>query len=414
MHGPSSGVSQAQPARGDLKGNRKPDSVGTMTLTRFVDGIAKTGFPFEHYVAELFRGRDWNVRHGTHYVDDVTEDVREIDIVAEKSSDVEGLRIHTVCIVSCKKSDLNAWVMLAHERATDDWLRDRRLKQLTTNDEVLQHVTASSMWPWDDPSVAVALDDAKVSILAEPEQTIFAFQEMNKSTGAPQNDKAIFATITSLLKAQAHEIAAHAREKQIAAYQYNLLSAVDADLVRLDFPENASSPSATSVDRQTYLADYIVNQEPISAPIRFVTRLALAAELEELDALHSMNVRHFPALREAFYPDCLSDWRKRKVFEGRIVADLRTPIATTLKRDPIPETDLGLGWDSDGNSAVLELGDGTEREVAALNENDRLRDRLKELLKTQYRYEGDSRFALRDWFAELKAMAREYGRGRSI
>lgn len=378
-----------------------------VSLTHFIDGIAKTGFPFEHHVSALFRRRGWDVRHGTYYIDDVTDDVREIDIIAEKCNDVDGLDIHTVCIISCKKSDQNTWVMLAHERSAEDWLRTRRLRQVTTNDDVLRHMTGSEMWPWDSESIGTALEDANVSILTEPDQSIFAFQEMSKTSGTPQNDRAIFAAVTSLLKAQAYEIASHDSEPRRVVYQYNLLSAVDSELVRLDFPEDGNNPSAVKVDRQTYLADYIVGHQPISAPIRFVTRSALEAELAELDALHALNVRHFPSLRESFYPDSLLDWQRRKVFEPRIVSDLLPAIRIAIRREALPESELSLGWNSESSIAVLKLGDGTTRDVDVLNGSADLRARLEGLLKTHYRYEGPSQFELTDWFAELKAMVRE-------
>lgn len=82
-------------------------------MRQFVENIGKAGFPFEHHVSSAFRARGWTVHHGRYYVDDISEDVREIDLVADKSNDVDEVEIHTVCIVRCKKGDTNAWVMLA-------------------------------------------------------------------------------------------------------------------------------------------------------------------------------------------------------------------------------------------------------------------------------------------------------------
>jgi len=51
--------------------------------------------------------------------------------------------------------------------------------------------------------------------------------------GSPQNDKAIFGAMTSLMKAQAYELQAlPQRKKASCVYQFNLISSLDGQLVR--------------------------------------------------------------------------------------------------------------------------------------------------------------------------------------
>ncbi len=358
-----------------------------------IKAIAQTGFPFQHEVSMLFRNHGWDVRHGTYYIDDVTQSVREIDIVAEKSAEVEGLQIHTVCIVSCKMSR-HPWALLAHSRQTDDWLRQCELKQLVVaNDEILRHMTQVGSWPWDDVDAVAALENAEISILLEPEQTIFAFQEVDKAAALPRDDKSIFASIVSLLKAQAHEMAAHAQGTKRAVYQYNLLSAVDSELVRLDFPEEPGDPVALKVGRQTYLADYIINRQPISAPIRFVAKPALEAGLAELDALHELNVQYFPRFRTTFFVDCLADPVRRKLFESAVVDGMQLRVAVALRKPRLSGSSLRLGWDQEANRALFQIEGASPADVEALNGDEPLREHLRSLLRDHFAYHGQSHFA---------------------
>ena len=64
-------------------------------------------------VSECFRKHDWSVIANKYYVDDLQETVREIDLVAYKATIVPNFRIVTTVIVSCKKTDRDAWVFLA-------------------------------------------------------------------------------------------------------------------------------------------------------------------------------------------------------------------------------------------------------------------------------------------------------------
>ena len=47
-------------------------------------------------------------------------------------------------------------------------------------------------------------DEKKILVMQPPEVDVFAFQELNKKTGNPQNDKNIFSSLTTLMKAQSY------------------------------------------------------------------------------------------------------------------------------------------------------------------------------------------------------------------
>ena len=168
--------------------------------------IAKTGYVLEHEIAQALKLKGWTVISGKYYVDDTEHTPREMDLIAYRVTRFKGdeVELYTALIISCKKSDENAWALLA---------RDANLKDPNTD-----------YWPlhaWsNDPAVTYQLSrpgKAKayhvgmralgvVDAVADPQVEVFGFQEMNKSSGAPKNDKAIFAAMTSLVKAQAYEL----------------------------------------------------------------------------------------------------------------------------------------------------------------------------------------------------------------
>jgi hypothetical protein len=348
----------------------------------------------------MFRARDWNVHHGKHYVDDVERSVREIDIIAYKEDEIEGIEVHTVCVVSCKTTQDRAWVMLARPGGPDDWMRERTVRHVWTTDDALKYMLERSSWEF---AYAKRLAKGNMAAWNEPDNVVFAFQEMDKHDGSAKNDKNIFASIISLLKAQAYEIAARSSASvddlygAPKLYQYNLISVVDAPLVRLDYPDGDGQPQPIEVVAQTCLADYIVNQVPVSALIRFVTVDGLDAELAGLDHLHAHNLKYFSRLRRKFYADAVKDSSKRRLFEERVAKRLAAEVGIgSIRADQ-----LSLAWDGETEVALLRVAGTGREEIERLNENAGLRTKLSETLATYYRYQGESRFAVQEYWSEL-------------
>lgn len=173
---------------------------------KFATEIRKTGFVLESKVSEALRRAGWTVISNKYYEDDFEGSVREIDILAYKVAKVQQVKVYTTILVSCKKSEPDIWALLARpidlKNPNSDW------------------------WPlhtWsNDKSIAFHLERPKIArtyheevhalgvkeALQVPEYEVFAFQEMNRVSGAPHNDSNIFKAVTSLMKAQAYELGA--------------------------------------------------------------------------------------------------------------------------------------------------------------------------------------------------------------
>jgi hypothetical protein len=149
--------------------------------------IRKTGFVLENRVAQALKVAGWTVISNKYYVDDSEESVREIDLVAYRVSKVQHFDIYTTLIISCKKSDANAWALLAREINLKDPNSDWWPLHAWSNDKALnfQLAETNKARRYHEQVTAFGVKDA----LGMPSVEVFAFQEMDKVSGKPQNDK---------------------------------------------------------------------------------------------------------------------------------------------------------------------------------------------------------------------------------
>ncbi len=366
-----------------------------MELDKFKTGIAKTGFDLEYRVSEEFRKHRWSVINNKYYIDDVSEQVREVDLVAYKADKVDDYLVYTTLIVSCKKDERNVWALLGKPPNYSDPNIDRQPLHVWSNDVALAFMLDEN--GWRQRYLAKASKRLSHPIVALPKTDIFAFQEMNSVSGNPNNDRNIFGSISSLMKAQAYElIALPDRKKNPVVYQFNLLTVVDADMIRLDF--NGSEISAASTRSETYIANYIVAQRETFARIHFLVAGELENSLPLYDDLHQANREFFHGLTGEFYRDCYKHVKKRNALIDVLRQSIwwRVSLASrSAGGHAIKKSEIWLNWDEEENQMVVTL-DLDEQVVAKLNLNSELRELLAASLKEVYRFEGKSAFAVDD------------------
>jgi hypothetical protein len=276
----------------------------------FADEIKKTGFVLENRVAQQIKRAGWTVISNKYYVDDSEETVREIDLIAYRCTKVQHFDVYTTLIISCKKSDSNAWALLARDINIKDPNSDWWPLHAWSNDKALNHKLSE---PAKARRYHKRVSELGVKeALQEPTVEVFAYQEMDKVSGRPQNDKPIFSAITSLMKAQAYELAAlPGRKKSASVYQFNLLSVVEADLIRLMF--SGDTISSSDLETEHYLARYIVRKRETFSRIRFIHANVFNAVLEDYGRLHAANCKWFAEEIDAFYEGLVQDWTRAKV-----------------------------------------------------------------------------------------------------
>lgn len=353
--------------------------------------IAKTGFVLENRIAQQLKAAKWTVISNRYYVDDAEESVREIDLIAYQATRVQQFDVYTTLIISCKKSESNAWALLARDIDLKDPNSDWQPLHAWSNDKALAHQLASA-------GCAKRYHDGiaqrgVTSVLQTPDVEVFAFQEMNKTSGAPQNDKNIFAAVTSLMKAQAYELGAlPQRKKTPAVYQFNLLSIVDADLVRLMFSGN--SVDATSVESEHYIARYIIRKRETFSRIRFLSADAFAKALPDYGSLHAANCKWFDSECNIFYQDIVSDRKRVSVliedFRKLVGWEIRWPLLRNNLEAP-EVSSIDLYWNGPTSSLHVWAAFGTEG-TKLLNNDKKVKSCVASALLSIYRYSGPFEF----------------------
>ncbi|AYD45754.1 hypothetical protein [Yersinia rochesterensis] len=185
-----------------------------MNLINFEENVKSTGFILEHEVSSLLIDSRWSVINNKYYVDDVQKAIREIDIIAYKSVSYESVRIYTTLIISCKKSETDAWALISKDIKFDDPNIEWHPTHSWSNDPVLKYT-------FNEKSHAENyLPKGRLyNKIFKPNNHVFAFQEMKLDSGKVQNDKNIFSSITSLMKSQSYELESLPnRKKQKSVY----------------------------------------------------------------------------------------------------------------------------------------------------------------------------------------------------
>jgi hypothetical protein len=363
---------------------------------KYADEIGTTGFELEFRVSEVFRQHGWTVISSKYYIDDHSGTVREIDLIAYRNTKTRDFRVATIVVVSCKKNEKDAWVLLARDVDPRDPNMEWQPIHTWSNDKVLSHMLAPAEWRVEYPQFVATRNCGDLHQV--PSRHIFAFQEMNKGSGKPNNDKNIFDSVTSLMKAQAYELGAlPQRNRPPSVYQFNLLSVIDTDLVRLDFSGNGDI-AEVPIQEETYIARYIIAKQQTFARIHIVCFTALFKALNRYNALHEANVTFFESLSQRFYANVVQTGDQGELFWKEFISRLSAMIRWRYKfGEELGERagNASMSWsDEDQEARILIVA--SDDELATLNAHSELRLRLSELLKAWYRYEGKSRFEISD------------------
>ncbi|MBL0312507.1 MAG: hypothetical protein IPP78_07255 [Holophagaceae bacterium] len=353
--------------------------------------IQKTGFVLENEVAQILRKAGWSVISNKYYVDDYEGSVREIDLIAYQVTKVQHLDVYTVLIISCKKSESNTWALLARKNNLKDPNYDWWPLHAWSNDKALAYQLMSQGFSQEYHTRAAALGVSEA--LAEPSVEVFAFQEMNQKTGAPQNDKPIFAAVTSLMKAQAYELGAlPLRKKDPSIYQFNLLSVVDADLARLMFTDQGIK--CTEISSEHHLARYIIKKKDTFSRIRFIRANTFRTALGDYGRLHKANQVLFAQACDAFYTDILGDLSRTNVFIEEFKRTLSWWLNWEIERKLSQQVEIKwyrFTLEKDRSKVHITI-DLSQSQIDLINSSERCRQQTAKALEGIYRYKGAFEF----------------------
>ncbi len=364
-----------------------------MTNEKYLDGIKSTGFELEFLISKSLTNKGWTVINNKYYIDDVQGSAREIDILGYKVSLKNKIQVYTVLIISCKKNSDNTWALLSKSKNENDPNIDWNPVTLWSNHKILKLMVECYNWKNNYINASSSLYNE----LFTPEKHIFAFQELNNKNGKPQNDRAIFNSIVTAMKSQDYEIGSlNKRKKEESIYNFNLISVVDAPLLRINYGED--NPYVDEIESDIYVGSYIINKKETISRVHFIKSNVFDSCLTTYNTLHSHNINQSETIYNSYFIDCLKEKRKIELFKNEFNSSLRYEVYKVLRKLRYPDNvdfkDLTVSWDSNKNCALIEV-DGVfdEKEVNALNSNITIKTNVAAALKKYYKYESNFYFS---------------------
>ncbi|MBW4421175.1 MAG: hypothetical protein KME13_18400 [Myxacorys californica WJT36-NPBG1] len=366
-----------------------------MDFSSFEENIRKTGFPLEFRIAEILRKAGWSVINNRYYADDLTGTVREVDLIAYKVRKVRDFQLFTSIVISCKKSEDCLWALLSKDININDVNTDWKPIHAWTNLKALEFVMSQE--GWKDEYYSYVAEKGVTQSIRIPEVDIFAFQTMlkidkdkNNEKGKAKNDTPIYDSIVGLMKAQAYEMSSLPKnDRPNRIYQFNLVSIIDSDLIRLHFEEDEIKGSA--VEQDHHVGRYILNGEATFAHVHFIKADAFEGILNDYDSLHEANASFFQNAYDDFYKNVLDDYKRRKIFHKEFSEAIKPIINYRVKVEDGEELFIYLNKPDESGCLKIEL-DLNETQVQELNEFPFLISTTEELLKSLYHYEGKFKF----------------------
>lgn len=360
-------------------------------LDKLLVAVDKTGFRLEFEVGVLLKKSGWQLISNRCYVDDHQGTVREIDIVAYKVAKVGEVSLYTVLVISCKKSDANGWALFSRAVESSDPNYDWRPFKGWCNHPAFNYFLKQQAW---SESYHNFMIKECPEILAPPALDVFAFQEISKANHTPQNDKNIFSSITSLMKAQAYEMSLLDERKgdKKCFYQFNLISIIDSDLVSVRFAEGETT--AVSVESEDYICRYIINKKEEKSRIKFVTARSFSKVIDNYGVLHQKNIDYLQSLHDEFYLDCYKKEKKSKMLLADLIRDSKPILNRALFRNRLGVrkiTELTLSWYETTKSLSIGVvsDDLDMTQVDKLDRDLTLKRELADVLKRLFHYDGE-------------------------
>jgi hypothetical protein len=269
--------------------------------------------------------------------------------------------------------------------------RDKYPMPAWTNNKVLAQMLERGEWKAN--YLERAEKEPFFAELLEPEVDVFAFQCLNRESGSAQNDKPMFDSVSSLIKAQSYELESMRKRgrSDIRFYSFNLLTVADAPFVRLLFDKE--DIQAIVVDRECYISRHIVNQAESDIRVGFCGLPRLEATLKSLNALHTFNSKFFSEQVDAFYADPFADTKWSSVFKDELSERVLWGAQIELAGNASQDIKIDGMYREETTGTVKIVLSGIPYDAAGkLNASKFMKKYTAEALKDLYRYVGAFEF----------------------
>lgn len=341
-------------------------------LQIYADNIRTTGFILESNVSDFLNENGWGVINNKYYIDDVQNVAREIDIIAYKATKVEDVLVYTTLIISCKKNEENIWALLVKNIKSNDPNIDYEPVKNWTN-----HPLVNYQFDANNKEKKWLPEGDVYDELFNISKNAFAFQEMNRKSGKANNDKNIFNSITSLMKAQSFELGSLSqRKKERSVYYFHLVSLIDSQLVLLDCEGDVIHPS--EVESHTIISNYIINGVSTASKINFITLPGFLSKEIFYSKLHNHYVNYIKKCFSDFYHEAISNHDKRNL----LAKELWRKYSSKMRMEVIKTMSIYDQFSIDGiwlsgDVIMIEINTKNSQLIELLESNDKIKERLR-------------------------------------
>ena len=360
-------------------------------LQIYADNIKSTGFILESKVSDFLNNHGWGVINNKYYIDDVQSVAREIDIIAYKATKVRDVLVYTTLIISCKKNEENVWALLVKNIKPNDPNIDYEPLKNWSNHPVLNYELNFN----NKEKIGVP-DGIVYEKIFNVTKNVFAFQEMSKKSGRSNNDKNIFNSITSLMKAQSYELTSlSSRKKERSVYFFHLMSLIDSEMILLDCEGDEIHPSET--ESHTIISNYIINGESTASKINFMTLNGFLTNEIYYQKLHEYYVTYINKCFSNFYNDAFSNIDKRKILTKELWHKYGAKLSLEVMRgfkvyDRFSIDDI---WPSD-DSLIVEITTKSSQLNELLEGSEKIKEQLRIYIEGVFNMKVNKKIAFID------------------
>lgn len=372
-----------------------------MDYEKIVDAISYTGFPLEFQISSILKKHGWQTINNRYYIDDVKLIEREIDILAYKCKVDRNNKIafYTSLIISCKKSSTGLWAFLTTEKPTYDPNFKFFVLANKTSDKRLEKMLELKA---EDIERSFCSNESLDSIF-KINRKIFGFQQLNKDSYKCEDDKKIYDSIITSIKALEYESNIKQNKKNIISevdttfYNFNLISIFDGEMAEVYFEEE--NVKSDLVDNIMYINRHIINKKEKFYKVHFINSSKFEDYLNVYDKLHQVNYRTFNNLIEDFYSDIFKCEEKVEIYWKEFSRDINWIFNYTLHFKLNYESEKeAKKFNFEYENDILKIYydgywdiDDPEKDNLINKEQELIATTKKKLLK-YFRYSGDFRF----------------------
>lgn len=375
-----------------------------MDTEEILKEIRNTGFPLEYEISNILKNHGWQTINNRYYIDDTKGIEREIDILAYKCKidKTNKIAFYTTLIISCKKSKEGIWTFLRVDKPVSDPNFKYFVTANKTSDKRL-----SKMLDLNSSKIEEKFcTERELNVIFNIERQIFAFQQINGKSKKCEDDKRIYDSIITCIKALDYEMNIRPDKSIIegvstAFYNFNLISIFDGEMLEAYFQNE--NIDINDMANAIYINRHIINRKENFYKVHFIKSDYFETYLSSYDIFNDYNYIVYQSLIDDFYKNIFDCKEKVDVFWKDFTDSINWIFNYTVHHELNCESEqrteeFGFSYDFNYDLKILFIyyngyWDTHETEMCKkINENRPLMEKTQKELFNYFRYNGDFLF----------------------